>query len=99
MLQRAYVPLMAREATGATSPLQALRLHASDTHPGADAAPAIEAGRALARDIGSADPERMAPLRLAELVRRLLHPLAHQPWTPASPALGPYLTIPGVQHK
>ena len=36
------------------------------------AAEAIEAGRALARDIGSGDPERMAPLRLAEAVRSAL---------------------------
>ena len=71
VLQRAYVPLQARESTtAATSPLTRLSLHASGARArAAGAADAIEAGRILARDIGSGDPERMAPLRLAEAVR------------------------------
>ena len=70
VLQRAYVPLQAREATPPkASPLGRLTLHPSGHQRAASAAEAIEAGRALARDIGSGDPERMAPLRLAEVVR------------------------------
>lgn len=70
VMQSAYVPLQAREATPPkTSPLTRLVLHPSGRQSGADCAQAIEAGRALARDIGSGDPERMAPIRLAEAVR------------------------------
>ena len=70
VLQRAYVPLQEREA----EPSQADVLTKLDVHPGgeqtaASAANAIEAGRTIARDIGSGDPERMTPLRLAESVR------------------------------
>lgn len=72
VLQCAYVPLQAREATPPKeTPLLKLALHPdSGRQSAASAAEAIEAGRALARDIGSADPERMAPLRLAEIVRK-----------------------------
>ena len=70
VLQRAAVPLQAREAARpAASPLARLALHRSGRQRAADAADAIEAGRALARDIGAGDPERMTPRRLAEAVR------------------------------
>merc|ERR1719410_2817303 len=46
--------------------LQSLRVEGVDSPEGVGRA--IEEGRALARDIGSGDPERMAPPRLAELV-------------------------------
>lgn len=63
VFQQAYVPLQAREARpDAGSKLSNL----FDTHA---AATAIEEGRKLARDIGSGDPERMSPLKLAEYVR------------------------------
>ena len=63
VFQQAYVPLQAREARpDAGSKLSNL----FDTHA---AATAIEEGRRLARDIGSGDPERMSPLKLAEYVR------------------------------
>jgi leucyl aminopeptidase len=65
ILQRAYVALQAREAAKPKlPPLNTLTLSPSGRQPAADA---IEAGRILARDIGSGDPERMAPLRLAVL--------------------------------
>jgi leucyl aminopeptidase len=68
ILQRAYVALQAREAAKPKlPPLNTLTLSPSGRQPAADAADAIEAGRILARDIGSGDPERMAPLRLAVL--------------------------------
>ena len=71
VLQQAYVPLQAREATPPKpSALSELKLHPSGRQRAASAAQAIEAGRALARDIGAGDPERMAPLRLAELVKQ-----------------------------
>ena len=72
--QQAYIPLQAREAR----PLAASKLSTlSETRQGespraaehAAVAAAIEEGRSLARDIGSGDPERMTPLRLAEAVR------------------------------
>lgn len=70
VLQRAYVPLQAREAQpGMASPLTQLSLHGEGYEDAAAAAAALEKGRGLARDIGSADPERMTPLRLAEAVR------------------------------
>lgn len=34
---------------------------------------AIELGRSVGRDIGGADPERMAPPRVAEYVQNLFH--------------------------
>jgi leucyl aminopeptidase len=69
VLQRAYVTLQAREAaTPKASPLKNLTLDPSGHQAGADLADAIEAGLFLARDIGSGDPERMTPLRLAEAV-------------------------------
>ena len=74
VLQRAYVPLQAREAQeplGSTHLCQ-LKVSGTGCQPVAGVAEAIEAGRALARDIGSGDPERMAPLRLAEAVRAAL---------------------------
>lgn len=36
-----------------------------------DYARAVEVGRAVGRDIGGADPERMAPPRVAEYVQEL----------------------------
>lgn len=68
--QAAFVPLQAREApVPMISPLKHV---AVDVIPGYSALPgtsaAIEAGRALARDIGTSDPERMAPPRLADRV-------------------------------
>ena len=69
VLQRAYVTLQAREAsTPKIPPLKTLLLDPEGIQAGADEADAIEAGRVLARDIGSGDPERMTPLRLAEAV-------------------------------
>jgi leucyl aminopeptidase len=69
VLQRAYVTLQAREASvPKASPLETLVLAPGGHQAGADAAEAIEEGRRLARDIGSGDPERMTPLRLAEAV-------------------------------
>ena len=69
VLQRSYVTLQAREAaTPKASPLKSLTLDPSGHQAGADLADAIEAGLVLARDIGSGDPERMTPLRLAEAV-------------------------------
>jgi len=38
---------------------------------------AIEAGRAVGRDIGGGDPERMAPPRVAEYVQELFHGSSH----------------------
>lgn len=69
VLQMAYVPLQAREATPPKmGPLTGLALHPTGRQSAADAATAIEAGRVLAREIGSADPERMTPLKLAKQV-------------------------------
>ena len=69
VMQRAYVTLQAREASEPkSSPLKSLVLAPGGRQAGADAAEAIEEGRRLARDIGSGDPERMTPLRLAEAV-------------------------------
>ena len=69
VLQRAYVTLQARESSKPkASPLKSLVLAPGGRQAGADAAEAIEEGRRLARDIGSGDPERMTPLRLAEAV-------------------------------
>jgi len=60
--QAAYVPLQAREAR----PPKKRRL--SELVPDQPLAEAVEVGRALARDLASGDPERMAPPRLAEHV-------------------------------
>lgn len=68
--QAAYMPLQAREARPPkASPLRHLAFESIPGFPSpSGAAGAIEAGRILARDIGSADPERMSPPRLAERV-------------------------------
>ena len=68
-LQRAYVPLQARSTGSAASTSIRLALHPSGTQLAAGALEAIEAGRTLARDIGSGDPEVMTPLRLASAVQ------------------------------
>lgn len=68
--QAAYVPLQAREHTKPKlSPLAQITVEGPpDLLPVPGTASAIEAGRKLARDIASGDPERMAPPRLAECV-------------------------------
>ena len=77
VLQRVYVPLQAREG-GASSMAASVRLalQPSGRQLAADALDAIEAGRMLARDIGSGDPEVMTPLRLASAVQEAVQDVA-----------------------
>eukprot|EP00930_Biecheleria_cincta_P046247 TRINITY_DN31896_c0_g1_i1.p1 TRINITY_DN31896_c0_g1~~TRINITY_DN31896_c0_g1_i1.p1 ORF type:complete len:577 (+),score=98.47 TRINITY_DN31896_c0_g1_i1:43-1773(+) len=66
--QAAYKPLQAREADNAASVLESVRVEGKDCTSAVVSA--IEDGRILARDVGSGDPERMAPPALAELVKQ-----------------------------
>jgi leucyl aminopeptidase len=61
-----WFPLEAREAGKAPTPFKALGVLGLD-EARAHAVAAIEAGRALCRDITGTEPERMAPLRIAAL--------------------------------
>ncbi|KAL2919258.1 hypothetical protein HK105_200901 [Polyrhizophydium stewartii] len=82
LLDDAYVPLQAREHAAANGrpaePFDAVHVavasgaaHANHAlvERAASWAAAVEAGRRVARDMGGADPERMAPLRCAEYIR------------------------------
>lgn len=71
-LAAAYLPLEAREH-GAEQKLTQLFVVASDSNVDADVslAVAIESGRAVARDIGGSDPERMAAPAVSEYVQQL----------------------------
>jgi leucyl aminopeptidase len=72
--QAAYMPLQQVEANPSKKrKLAQLALKDVDGRC-SERAFAIEAGRNLARDIGSADPERMAPLKVAEIVRTACEP-------------------------
>jgi leucyl aminopeptidase len=61
-----WFPLEAREAGKAPTPAKALGVLGLDEARAREIA-AIEAGRALCRDITGTEPERMAPLRVAAL--------------------------------
>jgi leucyl aminopeptidase len=69
-----WEPLEAREALGSAEvqPITSIGFAAQDIADGADVArrlSALEAGRAVARDICGTEPERMAPQRMAEYCR------------------------------
>ncbi|MEO1233707.1 MAG: leucyl aminopeptidase family protein [Myxococcota bacterium] len=68
-LSASWAPLEAREARGdgAVETVAALGWLTQETNPTVEALGAIEGGRRIARDITGTEPERMAPLRLAEL--------------------------------
>jgi leucyl aminopeptidase len=61
-----WSPLEAREAGKAPSPAESIGVLDLDPKR-AEYASAVEQGRALCRDITGTEPERMAPLRVAEL--------------------------------
>lgn len=65
----AHVPLEAREATLKQSRVDALLFPQLST-PKTTFLAAIEAGRSVARDIGGADPERMAAQRICEYLEQ-----------------------------
>ncbi len=69
-LGTAWVPLEAREAGKGGKPLTALHV-VGLTAAEASFCAAIEAGRRLARDITGTEPERMAPRRVAALVKEV----------------------------
>ncbi|KAI8918015.1 hypothetical protein BC831DRAFT_553991 [Entophlyctis helioformis] len=81
LLTETYVPLQAREHfanVGRQPPaaISTIRVAASDAAAlqtltrVCDWVAAVDAGRCIARDVGGADPERMAPLRCAEYIQQ-----------------------------